>query len=225
MSKEKLDTHVIKPQVVLYVGEQEQRLISLADEQELDSKIEEIELFIANNDGVDKSEEVKDTLYGTAIDIWKDYAQHVKNVKFTFYLNRKQYNFITELLLKKIEYDVDTVFLGINLTNMLGQWKNVGAHANDTDVNSYEANGTEITYIYHLIAKFKPKGLDNSAYRFAEILTKIGEVSKVIKYYDTNAQNLTSAITKWVASFDGEIEEELVNGIEVNGQISTSDFK
>lgn len=219
MSKEKLDSHVVKPTVAIFVGENEHRLISVADEQELDRHIEEIANFLENNDGTDKSEEVKDELYGTAIEQWKQYAQLVKGVKISFHLNRKQYQFLTDLLMKGLEYDVESVFLAINLTSMLGQWKNSSSHADDTDLNSYEADGTEITYIYHLIAKYRPKGLSDKTYRFAEILTKIGEVSKIIKYYDTHAQNMSTEIQKWAASFDEDIEAELTAGLEEGKEI------
>jgi hypothetical protein len=83
MSKEKLDSHVIKPNVVMFSGETEYRLIGESSEQELDGMISEIENYITNNEGLDKSEEIKDALYGTAIEQWKKYAHTVKGVKFT----------------------------------------------------------------------------------------------------------------------------------------------
>ena len=82
-----------------------------------------------------KSEEEKDQLYTTAKEIWGDLAQVLKNTKYTFYLNRKQYHFLKDLLEEKLEYDVNTVFVAIELYNMLGQWKESGAkQTNDKDI-------------------------------------------------------------------------------------------
>ena len=101
-----------------------------------------------------------------------------------------------------MEYDVNTIFLAIELTEMLGEWKNTGSAKDDKSVQGYISDATEITYIYHLIAKHKVKGLKNASYRFAEVLKRIGNISKVIAYYDTHAKNLSKDIQDWVASFE-----------------------
>lgn len=203
MSKQQLETNVVKPSVSIFAKETEYRLISLEDETNMDKLITEIDSYMANNHGFGKEDSVKDELYGTAISKWEDYADVLRNAKFTFYLNRKQYTFLTNLLMTKMEYDVNTLFLAIELTDMLRNWKESGGkHEDDTTFNGYIADATEITYIYHLIAKHTVKGLTNDSYLFAEVLKRIGDISKVIKYYDTNAQNASAEIQKWAASFE-----------------------
>ncbi|NBP59033.1 hypothetical protein EBU71_21290, partial [bacterium] len=59
-------------------------------------------------------------------------------------------------------------------------------------------------------AKHKVKGLQHGSYRFAEILRKIGAISKIIAYYDTAAKNLSKDIQNWVASFE--------DGIAIDGK-------
>jgi hypothetical protein len=66
--------------------------------------------------------------------------------------------------------------------------------SNDTDLVPVPVNATEITYIYHLIADHKVKGLTKSAYLFAQILRRIGDISKVFNYYDTAGKNLNGDI-------------------------------
>ena len=131
--------------------------------------------------------------------------ERLKNMKYNFYLNRKQYIFLTNLLISKLEYDVNTVFLAIELREMLGEWKDKGTNKDDETVNGYTADATEITYIYHLIAKHKVVGIKHATLRFAEVLTKIGQISKIIAYYDTHAKSLSKDIQMWVASFDDQI--------------------
>ncbi len=91
---------------------------------------------------------------------------------------------------------------------MLGDWKNTGTNKDDVSLQGYTTDATEITYIYHLISKHKVKGLSNSSYRFAEVLKRIGSISKVIAYYDTAAKNLSKDIQNWVASFEPNIQVE-----------------
>ena len=200
-----IETHVVKPEVSTFENNQNLRVISFEDEIFLDTKISQLENLMSNEHGLGKSEHEKDNLYYSAQSAWKEYVQQLKGMKFTFYLNRKQYNFLTNLLISKLEYDVNTVFLAIELTDMLGKWeisKTNKDAKNDTELKTYTADATEITYIYHLIATYKPKGLTSDTYLFAEILRKIGFISKVISYYDTNAKSLNKDIQDWAATFE-----------------------
>lgn len=217
MEKQQLDNHVVKPKISFIVDGTEYRLISHEDEMQLDAKIDIINTFMANNNGFGQSEEYKDDLYARAKELWQQYAAVLRDVKYTFWMNRKHFQYITSLLLEKLEYDVNTVFFAIELTNMLGTWKKEGTNKNDTEFKTYTADATEVTYMYHLIAKHKIKGLTNEAYMFADVLRKIGDISKVISYYDTAAKNLSKEIQTWVASFEPEpTKEEIEEAQEAN---------
>lgn len=211
-NKPQVETNVVKPSLTIFENETEYRLISLESETSLDSAIDKIEQFIKSNNGTGKTEDEKDMLYYDAKQLWNQYAAILRDVEFTFYLNRKQYQYLTELLRDKLEYDVNTIFLAIELTDMLGQWITEGSAKDDITIKGYKSDATEITYIYHLIAKHKVKGLSNSSYMFAQVLRKIGEISKVINYYDTSAKNLSTDIQKWVASWESSssVEAEVV---------------
>ena len=201
--KPEIETNVIKPKLAVNINETEYRLIPTEVEVKLDSKISEIESFMANNHGFGQTDEIKDGLYGSTKKLWAEYAEIFKDVEYTFYLNKKQFEFLTTLLRDKLEYDVNTFFLAIELTDMLGEWATSSRPKND-DVKGFTSDATEVTYMYHLIAKHKVKGLGPSTYLFAEILRKIGEISKIINYYDTAAKNMSTDIQKWVAAFEPE---------------------
>ncbi len=199
-----IETNVVKPKLSIFSQEVEYRLISTETEYQLDAKIKDIETFMANNHGLNQSDEYKDQLYFQGRELWNKYASVLRDVKYTFYLNRKQYMFLTSLLRDKLEYDVNTIFLAIELTNMLGTWIKADKHDNDDEIKGYVSDATEVTYMYHLIAKHTVKGLTKDTYTFAEILKKIGDISKIINYYDTSAKNLSKEIQEWVASFEPE---------------------
>lgn len=206
--KMEYETNVVKPEVNFMVGDQTMRIISIEDEHYLDGKLAELQTFTDNNHGLGKTEQEKDELYFTAQSSWKEMVERLKNMKYSFYLNRKQYNFLTNLLLSKLEYDVNTIFLAIELTNMLGSWeltKGKKDIKSDTEVKCYMADATEITYMYHLIAKHTVKGLTHDTYTFAEILRIIGKISKVVSYYDTQAKSWNKDIQDWASTFDSGV--------------------
>ena len=214
----KIETMVVKPEVTFFENEISNLLISTENEVRLDSQINSIEDYMKTNEGKDKSEQEKDVLYKNAQMMWKEYTDILRNVKYNFHLNRPQWKFLTDLILTKLEYDVNTVFFAIELTNLLASMKDT-KFTDDSQLISFEVDATEITYIYHLISKHKVKGLSKDSYTFANILKRIGDISKVFNYYDTAAKNLSGEIQNWVATFeDGvtvenrEQEAEVVQG-------------
>jgi len=204
MEKTTLENHVIKPSVSIFDNSTEYRLLPESSEVSLDEKISKIEFYMISNNGFGKSEEEKDKIYEQAKTIWHSFTNEFKEVVYTFYLNKDQYTYIMDLLKNKLEYDVNTVFFAMELINLLGEWSESGT--NDAgNLKGYLADATETTYIYHLLAKHKVKGMNDETKLFSEILLKIGEISKIVSYYDTHAKSLSKKIQEWVAGFDAPI--------------------
>jgi hypothetical protein len=202
-----IETNVIKPDVKFFENETENLTISTINETLLDGKIQSIEDFMTNNNGKGKSDEEQDNLYKVSQELWKEYTNSLRDVKYNFHLNRVQWKFLTDLILQKLEYDVNTVFFAIELTELLGTMRDV-KYSNDEELISFPVNATEITYIYHLISKHKVKGLTKDSYTFSKVLMRIGNISKLFNYYDSYAKNLSTEIQNWVTSFeDGVVVE------------------
>ena len=203
-----IQTNVQKPDVTFTDKENNlYTILSYDFENGLDIKIKELADFMANNTGRGKSDEEKDEIYAKAQMIWNEYIALLKATKYNLNLDRAQYNFLTDLIVKKLEYDVNTVFIAVELTNLLGTMKDI-KFANDTEVKEFKVDATEITYIYHLIATHKVKGLTKDSYVFADILRRIGEISKVFNYYDTTGKNMAQDVQDWVVLFDESITLE-----------------
>ena len=214
----KLETNVIKPELKFPHSDVGYLLVSTETESNLDGKISAIEDYMKSNDGKGKSDEEKDAIYKQAQILWSDYAAALKEAKYNFYLNRPQHKFLTNLILQKLEYDVNTVFFAIELTDMLGMMKDVKFY-NDDDIIPFEVNTTEITYIYHLISKYKVQGLTRDAYTFAQILRKIGDISKIFNYYDAEGKYLSTEIQNWVAAFEDGVSRDIEEVVEA--EVST----
>ena len=203
-----IQTNVQKPDVTFTDKENNlYTILSYDFENGLDMKIKELAEYMANNTGRGKSDEEKDEIYAKAQMIWNEYIALLKATKYNLNLDRAQYNFLTDLIVKKLEYDVNTVFIAVELTNLLGTMKDI-KFTNDTEVKEFKVDATEITYIYHLIATHKVKGLTKDSYVFADILRRIGEISKVFNYYDTTGKNMAQDVQDWVVLFDESITLE-----------------
>lgn len=204
----KIETNVVKPQIKFSDEINEYILITEESENKLDFKSNEITKFINTYDGKGKSDIEKDELYNKAQVIWKEYSNLLQETKYHFNLDKAQWKFLTNLILNNIEYDVNTVFLAIELTELFGTMKE-RKYSNDYELTAFDVNATEVTYIYHLISTHKVKGLTKDAYTFSQILRKIGDVSKVFNYYETVGKNLSSDVQDWVAAFEEGVTREI----------------
>jgi hypothetical protein len=203
-----IQTNVQKPDVTFTDKENNlYTILSYDFENGLDMKIKELADYMANNTGRGKSDEEKDEIYAKAQMIWNEYIALLKATKYNLNLDRAQYNFLTDLIVKKLEYDVNTVFIAVELTNLLGTMRDI-KFANDSEVKEFKVDATEITYVYHLIATHKVKGLTKDSYIFADILRRIGEISKVFNYYDTTGKNMAQDVQDWVVLFDESVSME-----------------
>ncbi len=203
----KIETNVIKPEVKFIENDIENLIITSEFESPLDSKLQEVEDFMKKNNGKGKTETEKDEIYKKSQQLWQDLALCLRDTKYNFHLNRSQWKFLTDLILVKLEYDVNTVFFAIELTDMLGSMKDV-KYSNDKDLIAFPVNATEITYIYHLISKHNVKGLTKDSYTFAQILKRIGNISKVFNYYDTTIKGLSTEIQDWISSLEDGVTIE-----------------
>lgn len=204
--RNKLETNVIKPEVNMTVNTTDYRLIDEDVETLLDESIKSIKDYMIENHGKGKTTSEKDELYLDSQKLWKNYSISLDQSKYNFYLNKDQWKFITDLILHKLEYDVNTVFFAIELRDLFDVMKSTKYTGNE--FIPYKVNATEVTYIYHLISKHKIKGLTKDSYLFSEILLLIGNISKIFNYYDTTSKNLAADIQDWVATFEDGVDFE-----------------
>jgi hypothetical protein len=209
---EQIVTNVLKPQVNFTNLGVEYKYIDTDSESNLDSKIREVRDFTINNHGEGKSSQEKDNLYLESHKLWKNFINELNEVKYNFYLNKDQWTFLTELVLEKLEYDINSVFFAIELKELFEALKEMKYKGDE--MISYPVNATEVTYIYHLISKHTVKGLTKDSYLFSEVLLLIGNISKIFNYYDTTGKNLSTDIQDWVLTFEDGVnfssKQELV---------------
>lgn len=202
MTEPKIDTVTIKPNVSFLLKDEHYRIIELSDEVKLDNHIENIKSYMKTTNGWGKTEEQKDMDYAFVQNLWRSYRADLQTVTFNFYLNRAQYTLLTDILLKKLEYDVDSIFIAIDLTDLLKSMSGA-KFSDDEEVKFFRATATETTFIYHLIKNFKIKGLTKDAFTFAEVVRRIADISKIVSYYDAHAKSISEEIGNWALSLDG----------------------
>lgn len=200
--KPEIETQVVKPAMSTKVDGKEFNIITEQSETALEDSLKEIVQYIMFNNGFGQSDEAKDELYTNAKKLWDKYVDNFRKTNFTIHMNKKQFDYLTEMLRDKIEYDVNTLFFAIDLTDTLGTWVTEGSPEDDVTVKSYDADPVSVNYLYHLVSTVKVKGLTDEAYTFSQVLRRIYDVNRVVNFYDNNAKSLSKDIQEWVANFE-----------------------
>jgi uncharacterized protein YihD (DUF1040 family) len=213
--KQELETNVVKPSLEVVINNDTYVILSSEDEVFLDKVVEDVRNYIKENPSEsfhNLTDKERDAAFESMAETVKEGKLRLRDVKFNFCLDRNQFNFLTDLLLTKMEYTVDTVFTAMELRDMLVDMSDA-KFKNDKEIKVFEVTATEMIYMYHLISPYKVKGLGKSAFAFASVLQRIADVSKVINYYDTNFKNLTDEVLIWQSTM-GFDNIEVVQPVE-----------
>jgi hypothetical protein len=174
--------------------------------QEEQNLINMIKKFDPNIDSVRAlSEQQKDKIYEIAQYLFNSFQKKLNDITFSFPLTNDERKFIFNVFKNKLEYDQNEVF----------QLKDIKTNYLDVDFKKGE-DGNYMTFInvndliifYHLISKYKVKGITQEHYDFLQILTKIGERIKLFNAYNVVVQRLSTDFQMWGGALD--VEGELV---------------
>lgn len=186
-------------------------IISDEDFKTWEGQIEEIRQYMVDNHAKGKSEEEKNDAYQGAQDLWNKYLGKnglFNDTKFNLILNRKEYNMLSTLLRDKIEYDVNTLFFAMELLKFMdGELKDAKFESDDQHLG-FGITQTDMTLLYTLLSQHKCKGLGSSTQKFAMIIKRIADMSKVINHMSSENNDLSTEIQNWVVTFEEGVTQE-----------------
>lgn len=209
----------VKPSMTILAKDgTEYRLMYEEEEQYLDEMLLAIKEALATNTvNVNSTEAEKDAEYDRLKSMWNDASGRnvgrLNKVAFKLGLYREEYKFLTELFLEKMEYDVDTVFVAVELTDALAKMANT-KYKDDKEIKFFDLTPLDMTYMYHLLAKQKVKGLTRNTYSYVNILKGIAIISRVFKYYENAYAEVVKEIQNWATSVSVDTPTEVAE--EVN---------
>lgn len=181
------------------------RILSTEDETFLEERYQQIIDFMVNNHSQDHSEEVKNDLYGQLQGMWYEVSGKqgkLNDISFNLILYRAEYKYLLTLIKDKVEYNVDTIFYGLELQKMIEQMVSEEKYESDNQAKGFVMTAVDIHYLYHIVSKNTVKGLGKNSRLFAEIIRRIALSSNIFNHYKTKFDSLSKAIQMWVASLD-----------------------
>lgn len=183
----------LNPEFVDKFNKEEENLLNLI--KKYDPNIDEVR---------NMPEDKKDKIYEIAQYLFNVYQKKLNLLLFNFPLTKDEAKFMFNVFRNKLEYDQNEVF----------QMKELKENYLDKEFDKLE-NGDYMTYInvndlivfYHLISKYKVKGITQEHYDYLQILTKIGERIKLFNAYNVVVQRLSNDFQLWggALTVEGEL--------------------
>jgi len=167
------------------------------------------------------SEADKDKIYIIAEYLFNEYQKNLNKMDFNFELTQDEWKFMIDVLKNKLEYDQNEIF---QMEEVRKQYLDGAEEIQKSLPREIEEiptiiNVNNIIILYHLISKYKVKGINKQHYAFLTLLTKIGERIKLFNAYTVWVQRLSEDFQLWGGSLT--VDDSVVNGSVIQPKNST----
>lgn len=198
-----------------------------------DDKIKEIENIAkvaydymkANDAAAAETDDQKDEYYKFVTDQWNSLRDAVQAVRYNFYINYDEFDYLNKLLTQNMSYGVNDVFIGFKVKDGFLDYaqsefdKYTNAKKNRQQNISFEVEMRDTIVLYHLLEGHKEKGLNKSSRLFSNVLKTIGDTNKVYNSLDLETKRLSEHIGNWM---QGLIDKSDAVEIETEGTTSVN---
>lgn len=177
-----------------------------------DNLIAMLKRYDVNSDTVKSmTEKEKDKIYGIAEFLFNEFQKNLNKMDFSFNLSRDEWKFLLDVLNNKLEYDQNEVFQMKELRDkyLKEAVESSKSVPRESGIIPTTINVNNLIVLYHLISKYKVKGINRQHYAFLDIMTKIGERMKLFNAYNVWIQRLSNDFQTWGGSLS--FEEDMVD--------------
>jgi hypothetical protein len=179
------------------VGKTNFDILTDGTKETLELKEKELYNFLnTNTDFANYSETVRDEMFDSAIKLWNEYKDLVKNAPCSFKCNGLEVKTIDKKLHQSIDYTTESLFYGMHLkkhfVDTLPKVKSEYEMHNDIIITFSNAIA-----LYHIMSTLTVRGLNKENYALAHVLYKLSEISKVYQFFDNVSARLDKAIREW----------------------------
>lgn len=198
---EKTAKTFLNPDFVDKYSQEEQNLLNM------------IKKFDPNIDSVRSlTEEQKDKIYEIAQYLFNSFQKKLNELNFNFPLTKEERKFIFNVFRNKLEYDQNEIF---QLKEIKDNYLDKDFEKQSDDSYMTFINVNDLIIFYHLISKYKVKGITQEHYDYLQVLTKIGERIKLFNAYNVVVQRLSNDFQLWGSSLsvEGELSGKVLEPI------------
>jgi len=189
-------------------------ILNEEDRNSLDTILNDVDKLISTEIPKDITEHNKNTLFEKCKEYMLTYGRTFSGVKYTFGLSEAEYKLIKKIICQELEYDRQDLFIALvvkeNFFDAIEKsedWHKEKFKTED-NIDFFYVDIHEITRISHLIGQYKIKGLNKVSSNYAEVVRKIGDISKIYEYYNNLGNHMRQKCDNWIKGLVDKTSEE-----------------
>lgn len=157
----------------------------------------------------------KDKLFAISSFLVKNLYKISDEISYDFNISIDEFNFLVDVLERKITYDCNDVFNLIDLISNLKAWQKIQKSL-PKGANSFVINVSikELVIIYHFLQKHTIKGITKEYYTFTMVLNKIADMHKIYNAYGVIRDRLNTDFSIWTSAITDVNKETEVKPTE-----------
>jgi hypothetical protein len=197
-------------------------LLEIDDKNVLDETLKKAASIITTP--IPEKAEDKDKAFGEYRETMIKYGGTLSKIKFNFGLKESEYKLIRKIIFQELEYDRQDLFIALSVRDNFfdvvetAEWQKTKFKGGEDAVEIFKIDIHDITRISHLIGQYKIKGLNKVATSYAEVIRKIGDISKIFEHYNKLGEQMSEAGGNWIQNLEKEPVDETEEKVEVNGE-------
>ena len=143
----------------------------------------------------------RDKIYEVGVYLFNLFSEYLKKLRYNIEFSYDEFDFIVKTIRQKLEYDSNEVFQVIKLeTDFLADAELDFKKLKNSDSFQVNIDINNIVLLYHLISKYKVKGINKQFELYASILNKIGESNQVFNSLNIINERLNQDLQLWTNS-------------------------
>ena len=158
----------------------------------------------------------RDKLFGYGKELFKYYQDKYSNLNFNFEMTFKEWNYVENVLTKKMSYNGQELFNYWELyTKFIEPTKEIVKKL-PNQITSFVpvCSIQSLVLMSHLLMKHEEKGSTEQFHNFRTVLTEIAKMTRLFNAYGVMLERLTNKFNNWVNALnmiDGFNNEERVD--------------
>lgn len=188
----------------------------------LEEKTTKIKDFISDHKDIGKEAvELKDEKHKESQELWNDYTSCLRDAVYNLRITGKEFHYLRNYVVTKKVYDESNLFIGLKLKEEY--FDNIDQDTipqNTTVLENLKIQINNITLVHHLIKDMTVSNLnDPKTKMYANILTEIGNISKIFNMFNAESELISKEIYAWTIGLEPEEKQKVIDDLKKSQEI------
>lgn len=192
-------------------------ILTKLEQDTLEEKSSKIKDFISDHKDIGtEANEIKDEKHKESQELWNDYTSTLRDATYNMRITGKEFHYLRNYVVTKKVYDESNLFIGLKLKEDYFDTIDLNTIPQNNEVlDELKIQINSITLIHHLIKDMTVSNLnDPKTTMYANILTEIGNISKIFNMFNAESEVLSKDIYTWTIGLEPAEKQKVIDELK-----------